>query len=62
MKQIDMNQTELAQLHDEARTELLKIPGVVGVGYGFKWTAGKLTDIVGFPPQLFPAFGLPPTL
>jgi RNA polymerase sigma-70 factor (ECF subfamily) len=23
---------------------------------------GQLTDIVGFPPQLFPAFGLPPTL
>jgi hypothetical protein len=43
-----MNQAELAQLHDEARAEMKKIPGVVGVGYGFKRTAGQLTDKVGF--------------
>jgi hypothetical protein len=43
-----MTQAELAQLHDEARVEMKKIPGVVGVGYGFKSTAGSLTDEVGF--------------
>ncbi len=43
-----MTQEQLARLHDEARAEMKKIPGVVGVGYGFKRTAGKLTDQVGF--------------
>jgi hypothetical protein len=43
-----MTQEELARLHDEARAEMKKIPGVVGVGYGFKRTGGKLTDQVGF--------------
>lgn len=43
-----MDQSELAQLHHEAERELKKIPGVVGVGYGFKETGGKLTKEVGF--------------
>ncbi len=43
-----MTQAELAQLHDEARVEMQKVPGVAGVGYGFKRTAGVLTDEVGF--------------
>lgn len=43
-----MTQEELARLHDEARAEMKKIPGVVGVGYGFKRTGGKLTNQVGF--------------
>lgn len=43
-----MTQTELARIHDEARAEFATIPGVVGVGYGFKRTEGRLTDKVGF--------------
>jgi hypothetical protein len=43
-----MTQQELASLHDEARAELKKIPGVVEVGYGFKFKGGAITDTVGF--------------
>jgi hypothetical protein len=43
-----MTHAELVRLHDEARVEMQKIPGVAGVGYGFKMTAGVLTDEVGF--------------
>lgn len=43
-----MNQQELAQLHHEAKAELMKIPGVVAVGYGRKERAGRITDEVAF--------------
>ncbi len=42
-----MTQDELAQIHDEARAEFAKLPGVIGVGYGFKHTGGKWVDRVG---------------
>lgn len=43
-----MDQKELAALHAEAETELKKIPGVVGVGYGLKEVGGKTTDQISF--------------
>ena len=43
-----MNQQELAWLHHEAKAELMKIPGVVGVGYGRKERGGKVTDEIAF--------------
>ena len=43
-----MDQKELAALHAEAETELKKIPGVIGVGYGLKEVGGKTTDQVSF--------------
>lgn len=43
-----MNQQELARLHQEAKAEFMKIPGVLGVGYGKKERAGKLTGEVAF--------------
>ncbi|HEY3840752.1 MAG TPA: hypothetical protein VGL72_29470 [Bryobacteraceae bacterium] len=42
-----MTQAELARIHDEAREEFAKYPGVVGVGYGFKRIGGKWVDSVG---------------
>jgi hypothetical protein len=43
-----MDQKQLAALHAEAETELKKIPGVIGVGYGLKEVGGKTTDQVSF--------------
>jgi hypothetical protein len=43
-----VNQQELAWLHHEAKAELMKIPGVVGVGYGRKERGGKVTDEIAF--------------
>jgi hypothetical protein len=63
-----MDQKELAALHAEAETELKKIPGVIGVGYGLKEINGKTTDQIAFrvyvrkkisPEELSPADIIP---
>jgi hypothetical protein len=65
-----MNQQELAALHRRAETELMKYPGVVGVGYGFKETQGGVTDRLAFrvyvkekkpESQLGPGEAVPPS-
>jgi hypothetical protein len=38
------SQEELDALHREAEAEFKKLPGVVGVAYGYKLVGGKLTD------------------
>lgn len=43
-----MNQQELARLHEEAKAAFMKIPGVLGVGYGRKERGGKITPEVAF--------------
>ncbi|MFK8102462.1 MAG: hypothetical protein AB8G15_08055 [Saprospiraceae bacterium] len=41
-------QKELSQLYEAGKKELLKIPGVLGVGFGCKETAGTTTDTTAF--------------
>jgi len=58
-----MTQSELARIHDEAREEFAKYPGVVGVGYGFKRKGGQWVDAVGltvFVQEKKPAADLKP--
>ncbi|TVZ40262.1 hypothetical protein P886_4689 [Alteromonadaceae bacterium 2753L.S.0a.02] len=43
-----MDQKQLAELHARAETELTKIPGVVGVGFGLKEVKGKTTETRAF--------------
>lgn len=65
-----MEQAELAALHARVEEELMKIPGVAGVGFGLKEVAGRTTDELAFrvyvrekkppaalgPGELIPAF------
>lgn len=43
-----MDEAELTALHARVEAELMKIPGVVGVGFGLKEVDGKTTDQVAF--------------
>jgi hypothetical protein len=43
-----MDQIAFAMLHARVEAELMKIPGVVGVGFGVKERDGDVTDIVAF--------------
>ena len=48
MKTNKYTQAELSRVHQEVEAELLKIPGVVGVGFGIKEKAGELTEAIAF--------------
>jgi hypothetical protein len=41
-------QEQLRQLHEEVERELKQVPGVIGVGIGFKMTAGQIVEEIVF--------------
>src|SRR5438046_1144717 len=47
-EELRQRQNALLAVHDAAKAELMKIPGVIGVGIGLKQVDGKMTDQICF--------------